>query len=474
MTPQVFVFDREGTLAYRGAIDDNRYENRVKERYLLAAVDSLLSNKPVAETSTKSLGCSVHLADPLEAETVTYSQHVARILQDNCQSCHRDGQVAPFSLTNYEQARQWQEEIRAYSQKRLMPPWKAAPECGDFANDISLSTTEIALIARWVEEGAQPGNLDQTPPSPLYSDDWAYGEPDLIVEMPEEYVVGPEGEDDYRHFVIPYEYTKDRFVEAIDVRPGNRNTVHHVLVYVDISGKARDLDAEAPGPGYTRFGGLGFDPVSTLGGWAPGNAPIKRPPNTGAWLPKKSDIVMQVHYYRTGVEERDRTRVGIYFSKSPNPVRSRGGFVINTEFELPPGQKNYVVRGEHTIEHASYLYSVTPHMHLLGRTMEVTAHLPDGQELPLIRIDDWDFNWQTTYYYRKLKLLPAGTKLTMVATFDNSTANPHNPNDPPLPVRWGEKTTDEMCICFFGSVPAAEYDHETMDRREGITQSDSP
>jgi hypothetical protein len=288
----------------------------------------------------------------------------------------------------------------------------------------------------------------------------------MIVEMSEPYVIGPEGEDDYRHFVIPYEHGEDRYIEAIDVRPGNRNTVHHVLLYVDQSGRARELDAEDDGPGYSRFGGIGFEPISSLGGWAPGNRPTKTPPNTGAWLPPKGDIVMQVHYYRTGVEERDQTRVGLYFSKSPRPVRTHVGMVINTEFELPAGKGDCEVTGERTIEHPVYLFSITPHMHLLGRTMQVTAHLPDGKVQPLVRVDDWDFKWQTTYHLRELLLLPAGTRLEMQATFDNSAANARNPHDPPQPVRWGEKTTDEMCICFLGLVPASQYDHTTFSRRE--------
>jgi peroxiredoxin len=457
MTPQAFVLNTGGRLAYRGAIDDNRYETRVKASYLTAALEALLGGRAVEPSATRALGCAVHLRQPSETEAVTYSGQVARILQDNCQVCHRENQVGPFSLTTFAEARQWREEIRAYTQQRLMPPWKAAPGFGDFANDVSLSDAEIALIGRWVEQGAPEGNRDEAPPNPEFQDEWALGPPDLIVEMPEPYVVRPEGEDDYRHFVIPNEYGEDRYVEAIDVRPGNRNTVHHVLMYVDTSGRARELDAQDEGPGYSRFGGLGFEPVASLGGWAPGNRPTKTPPNTGAWLPPKSDIVMQVHYYRTGVEERDLTRVGLYFAKSPCPVRAKGGMVINTDFELRPGDAECEVVGERTIEEASYLYSVTPHMHLLGRTMGVTAHLPDGSELPLIRIDDWDFNWQTTYHFRELILLPAGTRLQMRATFDNSASNPRNPHDPPEPVRWGEKTTDEMCICFFGFISAADY-----------------
>ena len=233
------------------------------------------------------------------------------------------------------------------------------------------------------------------PPAPAFPEGWAFGEPDLIVEMAEEYVVGPEGEDDYRHFIIPYEHESHRFIEAIDVQPGNRSTVHHVIAYVDTSGKARELDAADPGPGYTRFGGVGFKPASVIGGWAPGNLPVKALPGTGRWLPNKGDIVLQVHYYRTGVEERDRTRVGIYFSRSRRPVPTRAGLVINRDFTVPPGESRHEVRASLEVEEPVYAFSVTPHMHLIGETIVVTAELPDKRTIPLVRIDDWDFNWQT-------------------------------------------------------------------------------
>jgi peroxiredoxin len=468
MTPQTFLLDQQMVLRYRGAIDDNRYEDRVRHSYLASAIDALLAGRTIEPSSTPARGCTVHLLDPADAETVTYSEHIARILQDNCQSCHRSGQVAPFTLASYDDAKRWREEIQAYTHQRLMPPWKAVSHIGEFVNDISLTDAEIGLISRWVEQGALPGDVEQVPPNPEFDDGWAFGEPDLIVSMPEPYTVGPEGEDDYRHFVIPYEFAKDRYVEAVDVRPGNRRTVHHVLVYVDKSARARELDMADPGPGYSRFGGPGFESVSNLGGWAPGNRATKTPPNTGAWLPDRCDIVLQVHYYRTGVEERDLTRVGLYFAKSPHPVRAYGGAVINTEFELPAGARSHRVTGEQEIQEASYLFSITPHMHLLGRSMEVVARQPDGAVRPLIRIDDWDFNWQTTYHFRQLQYLPAGTRLEMTATFDNSSDNGNNPHDPPQSVRWGEKTTDEMCICFVGLVAASEYDHETLDRRKTV------
>jgi hypothetical protein len=448
-----------------GAIDDNRYENRVQQRYLHNSITALLDKEPIQTAVTDSMGCRIHADSSPGTGEVTYSRQIARILQHNCQNCHRDGQVAPFALTNYEEAHRWREEIRAYTQSRLMPPWKADSSFACYKNDKSLPQQDIDLIAAWVEAGAPLGDASQVPPPPRFNDGWAFGEPDMIVEMPEEYVIGPEGEDDYRHFLIPLSAEQHRFVKAVDVRPGNRNVVHHVLAYVDTSGEARKLDEADPGPGYSRFGDVGFKPVSVIGGWAPGNLPSKTPQGTGRWLPKECDLVLQVHYYRTGFEERDRTKIGIYFAKESHPVPARGGVVINKEFVVPAGEADFEVTAELTIEEPSYLYNVTPHMHLIGETMEVVAHRPDGSTVPVVRINDWDFNWQNTYFLNEFHHLPQGTVVKLRATFDNSAANPNNPNSPPSAIGWGEKTTDEMCIAFLGLLHEKEYDPVNKRRR---------
>lgn len=459
MTPQAFLVDRQSKLQYRGAIDDSRYENRVKNTYLVDALDQVLSSQQVKTPQTNALGCTIHRDEEKEPESVTYSGHVARILQDNCMSCHREGQVAPFALTNYEQAKRWKTEIRKYTKARLMPPWKAAAGVKQYSNDLSISEKEIELIDRWVKQGAPMGNKIEIPPVPKFTDDWAFGKPDMIVEMPQEYVVGAAGEDDYRHFVIPYEAVdgKDKFITAVDVRPGNRNVVHHVIAYFDMSGNARKLDAAAKGPGYSRFGDVGFQPASILGGWAPGNHPNKTPLGTGNWLPKKGDIVLQVHYYRTGVEERDKTKIGLYFSKSPRTVPVRAEMAINKEFVIPSGKTDHRVKAVCQVKEDSYLFSITPHLHLIGEKVNVTAELPNGKTIPLVRIDDWDFNWQSTYYLKDLLEIPKGSVLRMEATFDNSADNPNNPNSPPVDIGWGDKTTDEMCVTFIGLLRKAEY-----------------
>ncbi len=463
ITPQAFLLDRLGELRYRGGLDDNRNATRVKRHFLREAIESVLAGRPVAHPEGRSLGCSIHLDKPGQVGGVTYTKHIARLLNQHCRSCHRPGEVGPFPLTNYDQARRWAKEIQAYTQARLMPPWKAAPEFGRFRNDRSLSADELRLIELWVQQGTPRGEAEHLPPQPKFPTGWALGEPDLVVEMPEEYKVAPEGEDDYRHFIIPTDFAEDRYVEAIDVRPGNRQTVHHVIVYTDTSGKARQLDAVDPEPGYSRFGGVGFKAASALGGWAPGATPGVLPQGTGRWLPQGADIVMQVHYYRTGVWERDRTQVALYFSKSPQPKRVTSKAVINKDFVVPPGSANYQVTAQWVVKRDVYALSVFPHMHLLGQDMRVWAENPAvwDQPQPLIWLKNWDFNWQMGYDFHQPLLLPKGTKVKLVAHFDNSEKNPNNPNSPPKAVGWGERTTDEMCIAFISQVPADQWQPPT-------------
>jgi hypothetical protein len=351
----------------------------------------------------------------------------------------------------------WATEINHYTKARLMPPWKATPGFGTFQHERRLSDEQIKLIDRWVNSGTPEGPPAALPPAPQFSDEWVLGEPDVVLEMPEEYTIGPEGEDDYRHFIVPTSFDRDMYVIATDVIPGNRQTVHHVIAYTDTSGKARELDAADPGPGYTRFGEVGFEPASSIGGWAPGSRPHVAPEGTGLWLPKGADVVLQVHYYRTGAPEKDRTKVGLYFSEHPNPVAIQSGVAINHDFTIPPGEKRHQVEATWEVEEPIYAISAFPHVHLLGQEMKVTAALPDGKTLPLVWIKDWDFNWQGAFRFRAPLYFPKGTKVDVVSYFDNSSENPNNPQDPPQPVGWGEKTTDEMCIAFVGFLKASEW-----------------
>jgi Copper type II ascorbate-dependent monooxygenase, C-terminal domain len=264
----------------------------------------------------------------------------------------------------------------------------------------------------------------------------------------------------YRCFPIPTNLPSDTYVSAIDIKPGDRQTVHHVIAYIDTSGDSQKLDDADAGPGYTSFGGPGFSITSlsaTLGGWAPGARPVVLPDDVALSLPANSRVVLQVHYHPHGIKTLpDQTQIGIYFAKKkPNKI-VRFLPLINQTFTIPPNDPNYPVSASFSAFLPVHLYLIFPHMHLLGRKMHVNATLPNGSEKCLINIDDWDFNWQGMYGFSEPVAIPTGTKLALDAHYDNSTENWRNPNNPPKPVSWGEQTTDEMCIAFIGFTIDAE------------------
>ena len=456
MTPQAFLVNSNGEIFYAGSIDDNRYSNRVKNTYLADAIEEMLAGKRVTISQTKSFGCTIHQTE-ISSDQITYSRHIAPILQRHCQNCHRPDQVAPFSLLNYQDAKIWSTEIVSYTQKRLMPPWKAAKGYGEFKREKWMEDWEVDLLSDWVESGMIEGNLTDLPIPIIFNDGWSHGYPDLVVEMPTPYDIPAEGEDEYRHFVIPTDFDKDMYVSAFDVKPGNPRSVHHVIIYLDTSGRARELDAEDPQPGYSRFGGTGFDAAGWLGGWAPGIMPSPHPDGTGYLLPKGADIVLQIHYYKTGRVESDLSRVGLYFCDSVDPKQVHVAMAINNSFQIPADNSNYEVVAEWQPETDVYAVSVSPHMHLIGSDMRVTAVSNNGKIQDLIWIKDWDFSWQSIYHFRQPVFMPAGTIVRAVGHFDNSATNPNNPNHPPKTVTWGEKTTDEMFIAFLDVIEAKDF-----------------
>lgn len=388
---------------------------------------------------------------------LTYARDIAPILGANCVSCHRPGEVAPFSLLSYEDARNHAAVIAAVAEKRTMPPWKAAPDYGDFSDARRLTAEQIGLLRQWVAEGAPRGKMSDLPPLPKFTEGWTLGKPDLEIEPDRAYTVGAEGRDVYRCFVLPTGFAEDRYVSAVELRPGNRAVVHHVLLFLDTSGAARKLAARSSEPGYEAFGGLGFLPAGGLGGWAPGNLPRRLPKGVGMLLPKGADLVMQVHYHRSGKQEQDRTRIGLYFVDAPVDKQLHVLPVINPFLRIPAGEKNHRVDARLPVLTDVTLLQVTPHMHLLGRDMTVAATLPDGGTKPIVRIPDWNFNWQTTYTYKQPVRLPKGSRIDLVAHYDNSADNPRNPSSPPKVVTWGEQTTDEMCIAFVGFTIDSEH-----------------
>jgi hypothetical protein len=456
VTPEALVIDDGGRIRYHGRIDDQFADRRKRNANptgseLKDAIAAVLSGRTVEIPQAEAVGCPMpEVAD--SGNRPTYCKDVAPILQQNCQECHRPGQVGPFALETYEQARKRASDIAAVALDRAMPPWKASPHFGlKFKDERTLSDQQIVTLVAWAEHDAPEGNPADLPPPVTFPEDWQLGRPDLVVDIGADYAVPADGEDIYRCFVVPSGLEKDQYVSAVEYRPGNRRVVHHILAFVDTSGKARERDQADPGPGYSCFGGPGEPIHGGLGGWAPGNLPHRLDDGLGRSLPRQSDIIIQVHYHPQGKPETDRSRIGIYFARKPVKQILHWGVVLNPELELPPGKSNVEVKAAWEVPVDVVAYNVSPHMHLLGHDMKISVKFPDGRTQDIIKIDDWDFNWQYTYNFEKPLDVPKGSLFSLVAHFDNSSSNPRNPRrDNPQLVKWGEATTDEMCIGFLG------------------------
>jgi hypothetical protein len=403
------------------------------------------NTKPQASAAKSSAAAKETVKLP--NETITFNKHIAGILYKNCAECHRPNQVAPFSLLSYDDAKKRAEFIRDITHERRMPPYHADPDFGDFANVRRLTETELALIDQWVKTGTTEGAKEDLPPMPTYNDGWKFGEPDLVLKMAEPFNIPAQSRDIYQCFVIPTGVTENKNIAAVEFRPGNRRVVHHAIMYLDDSGTGRAKDAATSEQGYRSYGGIGFLPSGGLGGWAPGVEARMLPDGYARFMQGNSDLCLQVHYHPSGKPETDQSEVGIYFAKTKPKHMLTGIALFNHKINIAPGDADYRMEEEVTLPCDVRALMVWPHMHLLGREMKVVATTPDEREIPLLWVNDWDFNWQDGYEYKNPPLLPAGSKIKMTARYDNSKNNPVNPNNPPKRVTFGEQTTDEMCLC---------------------------
>jgi peroxiredoxin len=473
-TPEAFVLDHNFVLRYRGRID-NGYRERLQylkptRNDLQVALDELLGGKNVGEPVTKAVGCPlVRTREVKTTGKVTYYRDVAPILQNNCQICHRKGEVGPFELTTYKQAVNWASDIADYTQSKKMPPWK--PTDGPaFHNERKLTEKEIATLAAWVKEGTPEGDPKDAPKPPQFTDGWQLGKPDLVLTVDDDFNLGASGSDAFRVFVLPTNMTEDKYVTAVEVKPGNPRIVHHTLNFFDHTGEARKLEAREKertkaadetdlGPGYASRMGIGISPTKMLrgvdfgplGGWAPGQIPRHLPEGTGWFLPKGSDVVIQVHYHRDGKPEKDKTAIGLYFAKKPVTTTFEGMIIPGLFLGIPAGDAHYAVKGKIVVEEDCTLHSVMHHMHMLGKSAKIVVEPPDGKPFTLLEIKDWDYNWQETYWLKEPIGLKKGTKLSVEAVYDNSDKNLLNPFSPPKFVTFGEQTDNEMCFVFLGA-----------------------
>jgi thiol-disulfide isomerase/thioredoxin len=471
VTPEAFVLDHNFVLRYRGRIDDG-YSARLKKNLVITsndlrkALEEHLAGKPISTPVTAAVGCPIFAEKDVKADgKVTYYRDVLPIVQNACQSCHRPGEVGPFSLMTYKQAVNWAKDMKDYTQSHQMPPWKITDGIA-FQNDRKLSDKDIATIAAWVDGGTPAGDPKDAPKPKKFADGWMRGKPDLVLTT-DEFVLGPGGRDLFRCFVMPTGLTEDKFVVAYEVRPGNPRVVHHTLNFIDTTGRGRKLEETAQeqekkdkkegefdrGPGYSQSMGIGFLPTGAIGGWAPGQLPHVLPEGYGFPLAKNSDMVVQVHYHRDGRVEKDKLQIGLYFAKKNEGMKPfKGGVIAGLIISIPANNDHFKVTGTSEASEDCTLHSIMPHMHLIGRSIKVTMKEPDANSpITLLDIKDWDYNWQETYFLKEPMKIKKGTTFTVEAVYDNSDKNPNNPNNPPKPVTFGEQTTNEMCFIFFGA-----------------------
>ncbi|PWU01352.1 MAG: ascorbate-dependent monooxygenase [Terriglobia bacterium] len=394
----------------------------------------------------KTLALLVAFAAGAIAATPTYNKDIAPILYQNCAGCHRPGEVAPFSLLTYQDTAKRAALIASVTKARVMPPWKAEPGYGEFRDVRRLTDEQLALIQQWAANGTPEGNAADKPAPPKFTDGWQLGQPDRTLTIPAKFAVPADGPDVYRCFVIPLNLENAAYLTALEFRADNRRTVHHALVFADISGLARKKAAASPDGGYTCFGGPGV-PAGLVGGWAPGITPRKPIAGYAATLPKNTDLVLQIHYHPSGTAAQDQSSVGLFFGDAPTKGRSLV-LLGSQDIDIAPGDAHFVLRASQMLPADAELVGITPHAHYVCKDMKVNAILPDGSTRPLIWIKDWDFNWQGAYTYADPVKLPKGTRIELEYTYDNSDKNPRNPAHPPVRVTYGEQTTNEMGLAF--------------------------
>ena len=443
-TPEAFVLDRRRRIRYQGRIDDrvgytfkraNSHRSDLEE-----AIKELLAGQAVSKSKTEVAGCLITRKTSLQKKgEITYAKHVSRILHERCAECHHPGTAAPFSLMTYEDAQNWSEMIREVVVDRRMPPWNADPRHGKFSNDLRMPKDEIDTLVAWINEGAPFGKKEDLPEPPKFADGWTIEEPDLVLRMPEEYSIPATGTVEYQYFVTPTNFKEDMWVQASEPRPGNRDVVHHIIVFIRPAGSKS------------------FRNLPAVGGFAPGEEPMIWPAGMGFKIPAGSELVWQLHYTPIGKPTKDRSEIGLVFCTEPPERPVKGGGAFNFSFQIPPGADNHRVVSHAKFSNNVELLALMPHMHLRGKDFRYTAHFPDGRKEVLLSIPDYDFNWQHRYRFEKPFFLPKGSTLECVAHFDNSADNPANP-DPKETVRWGDQTWEEMMIGWYSHVDALEQE----------------
>jgi hypothetical protein len=455
-TPEAFVLDATRTVRYRGRIDD-RFDKGVRRARatrddLAEALDAVLAGRAVERPVTEAAGCPIarqpRPAPRPAGERVTYTRHVARIVQDHCQECHRPGEAGPFSLLTYRDAAAWSAAIREVVDERRMPPWHADPAHGRFRNARRLADADWATLLAWVDQGCPEGDPADQPPPREFVRGWRIGRPDAVFTVPRAVPVpaeAPKGGVPYKFIVVTEPFAEEKWVRAVECRPGEAGVVHHITAFLvapgtDVRRWEQRSDLQQLLDSYSDDG--------FLAGYGPGEDPLTLPPGQAKHIPRGARIAFELHYTPNGTACSDRSYVGLVYAKEPprHPVRT--GSAMQPLLLIPPGAADHRVAATRTFERPAVLLSVCPHMHLRAKSATFTLVRPDGGREVLLSVPRYDFNWQTNYYLAEPLRIPKGSTIEFVVHYDNSAGNPNNP-DPGRFVSWGEQSWDEMMIGFF-------------------------
>ena len=446
MTPQAHLIDKAGVLRYRGSIDDNRYETRIKHHYLKDALVAIVSGKPVPVKETAAFGCTIHLPDLPTEKQITYSEHIAPILQKNCLTCHQQHGIAPFALADYEDAKVHAAKIAEQTQKRLMPPWKPVRGYGEFKNERRLTDTEIEMIANWVNADTPAGTKINDPLTTQSGQTWAHGEPDYVDETQNKFTIQPAS------FFIRKDFQKDMYVQGIDFQLKKSKMVRGVTV---IFGSKLITKQIVRPDGSKLYSLIGTNPKisdnSSLGVCTPGFASSFLPKGVGFLLPKGTDIILDMKYHASEHQEPNSLRVGLYFSETPKTAPLRRATLKNHDYGMSRDTKQKNIVSSYQFKTDVYVIATFPYAHSYKQDMRIVAITPTGKHIKMLWIQGSDFNWQDIYYYQKPIFLPAGSRLEFDIEKDSE-----NHNSLELSDQNNKKTIHQ--ICNFLYVLASEYE----------------
>lgn len=443
-TPEVFLFDQQRQLQYWGRVDD-RYgigyaRDQANREDLLAAIEDVLANRTVAVARTRSVGCIIGRTKPTDPEAeVTYVDSVAAILNRRCVECHRQGEIAPFSMEAPEEVVGWADMIAEVVREQRMPPWHASPDHGDFANDRSLPEAEKATLYAWAEAGAPLGDLaaarDRLPQPPEKPTGWRLPrQPDRVIDVsPQPFQVPATGAVQYQYFKVDPGIEEDVWLETAELLPGNRAVVHHILAFTRPRGSKGGINGAR----------------SFLVGYVPGASSDVWPAGMAKRIPGGSELIFQVHYTPIGTPQQDHSKLGLCFADPATITHEvHTSSALQTNFAIPPGAEHHVVTGTSPVmDRDGLLLGMSPHMHVRGKAFRYELIRRDGSRRTLLDIPQYDFNWQTTYRLREPLPLRPGDQMFCTAVYDNSSKNLNNP-DPTQTVRWGDQTWEEMMIGY--------------------------